>query len=140
MLFPLIVTFIFLAACLPFVALPLRRDAPVTLAAAPVAPTAGAPPRYATVLLALRDLEFDHDLGVVADDDYAGLHAQLMAEAASALERNQKQKEDTAAASIEDAVRALRQQRRIVTRYCPQCGRSVNSGDRFCSGCGVTLT
>lgn len=26
------------------------------------------------------------------------------------------------------------------TRYCPQCGRPVDSGDRFCAACGHNLT
>jgi len=51
---------------------------------------AGRPPGekllvYENRLLALRDLEFDHQLGVVSDDDYVGLREQLIAEAARAL-------------------------------------------------------
>ncbi len=32
---------------------------------------------------------------------------------------------------VETAVRAI--------NYCPQCGQRVDSGDRFCSGCGTRL-
>ena len=141
MLFPLFLILLFIAVSVPLLAVPLRRREEV---ASTVPGDEGAEPAgYEEVLLALRDLEFDHDLGVVSDDDYARLRERLMAEAATALESAQRREEEVASAHIEDAVRALRTKRqangRAVTRFCPQCGNPVDAGDRFCTGCGASL-
>lgn len=141
MLFPLIVTLLFVAACFPLIALPLRRQTDATVGTATGGQEAVTPSAYEATLLALRDLEFDHELGVVTEDDYVRLQASLMSDAAYALETDQKQ-EQVAATGIEEAVRALRERRqhdRDHMRYCPQCGTSVASSDRFCSGCGASL-
>ena len=117
---------------------------------------------YDTSLLALRDLEFDHQLGVVAEDDYVRLRTQLMAQAAQALEKKEQARshlEDT----IEAAVRAQRQSKTKLDRctncqealapgdkFCPRCGtpaevacpacrRQVAAGDKFCTSCGTSL-
>lgn len=140
MLLPIFLTLLFIAVSVPLVASPLRRREETTSA---VASDEGAEPAgYQETLLALRDLEFDHDLGVVGDDDYARLHERLMAEAATALESAQRREEETTSAHIEAAVRALRTKRqtgRAVTRFCPQCGNLVDAGDRFCTDCGASL-
>ena len=140
MLLPIFLTLLFIAVSVPLVALPLRREE----AAYAVPGDEGAEPAgYQETLLALRDLEFDHDLGVVGDDDYARLRERLMAEAATALEGARRRKEDAASDRIEAAVRALRQQRKTdggaAARFCPQCGNPVDAGDRFCTGCGASL-
>ncbi|MFZ1395588.1 MAG: zinc ribbon domain-containing protein [Candidatus Promineifilaceae bacterium] len=117
---------------------------------------------YDTTLLALRDLEFDYQLHVVSDEDYARLKGQLMTEAAQALERQ------VAACSridevIETAVRAKRglanqavsclhcqealspddkfcsQCGRIAEIACPVCKQAGTPGDNFCTGCGTAL-
>lgn len=123
--------------------------------------------QYDETLLALRDLEFDHQLGVVADDDYAGLRGKLMAQAATALEH----KTDDLDAQIEAAVQARRQRQHNGSgmpvdvpcagcgeamspdaKFCQMCGTAVSTSpfcptcqqphdpeDRFCTGCGETL-
>ncbi|HSM55040.1 MAG TPA: cytochrome c-type biogenesis protein CcmH [Candidatus Sulfomarinibacteraceae bacterium] len=107
-------------------------------AAEPVEPTG-----YGAQLLALPDLEFDHELGLIADDDYARLHEQLMVQAAAALENARREKEESVSARIEAAISARRQHSqagRSRTRFCPQCGRAVDAGDRFCTACGASPT
>lgn len=142
MLLPIVFTLLFLAASVPLVVGPLRRQAPTAATTIATAPPVE-PTDYEAQLLALRDLEFDHELGLIADDDYAGLREQLMVKAASALESGQKQTDEAASARIEAAVRSLRQQphpEARITRFCPQCGRAVDAGDRFCTSCGAGLT
>lgn len=43
-------------------------------------------------------------------------------------------------AAIESAVRQAREAQPVpangATQYCPQCGRRIEPGDRFCPGCG----
>lgn len=140
MLLPILFIVVFIALSVPFVAAPLRRR---NLAGATSSDRdqTGEDADYKAMLLALRDLEFDHDLGVVSDEDYARLRPQMMAQAASALETGQKVKAEKVSADIEAAVRARRQQsqERHAPRFCSQCGRPLDRGDRFCAGCGSSL-
>lgn len=140
MLLPILFIVVFIALSVPFVAAPLRRR---NLAGATSSDRdqTGEDADYKAMLLALRDLEFDHDLGVVSDEDYARLRPQMMAQAASALETGQKVKAEKVSADIEAAVRARRQQsqERHAPRFCSLCGRPLDRGDRFCAGCGSSL-
>lgn len=146
MLLPLIFTLFFIAVSVPVVALPLRRDQEGNSLSGD-GPASPAPSTYETALLALRDLEFDHQLGVVADEDYDILHAQLLAQAAAALEKSEREADEDVAARIEAAVRerrtvrqpAAQQHRATPARFCPQCGNAVDAGDHFCTNCGTSL-
>lgn len=100
---------------------------------------------YQAALTALRDLDFDHDLGVVSDEDYPVLRAQLLAEAVSARESAGFGKEDDVEARIEAAIRARRKKRpspkptpaqSVTALTCAQCGADMEPGDRFCAACG----
>ena len=145
MLLPIFLTLLFIAVSVPLVASPLRqRQRDETASAVSASGGAKAPTSsYKESLLALRDLEFDHELGLVSDDDYARLRERLMADAASTLENAQRREEDAASERIEAAVRALRQQRqtdgRAITHFCPQCGNAVDAEDRYCTDCGASL-
>lgn len=142
MLLPILFTAAFIALSVPVIVAPLRRrDA--TGVTIPDREQTGDDGAYEATLLALRDLEFDHDLGIVSDEDYARLRPQMMAQAASALETDQKEQAEKISADIEAAVRARRQQspqrRAAGPRFCPQCGRRRDPGDRFCVDCGASF-
>lgn len=137
MLLPILLTLAFLIVSVPVVATPLRRR---TRPAAPATGESATAAAYDGVLLALRDLEFDHQLGVVNDDDYTLLHEQLIAQAATALENGSQPRREAAAAAIEAAIRRRREQRPApAAHFCPQCGNPVDTGDRFCISCGNLL-
>jgi RNA polymerase subunit RPABC4/transcription elongation factor Spt4 len=93
---------------------------------------------YQDVLLALRDLELDHQAGVIADEDYASLHSQLLAEAAQMLAA-----EEEAAAPLHEQIEAaVSAYRRTRTRgqsgpTCSGCGGALAAGDKFCPQCGM---
>lgn len=118
---------------------------------------------YEQSLLALRDLDFDHQLGVVDETDYQQLRARLLAEAAEASEQTSLDDGDLERL-IETAVRDRRQHISNghgkyagcgtnidpVDKYCtacgfqtrsacPHCEQLVEQGDRFCTFCGVQL-
>jgi len=109
-------------------------------------------------LTALRDLDFDFQVGKVSEDDYASsLRAQLVAEAARTLQDDK-----------DDKIEALIQARKAskakaaacahcgetleagnhfcshcgaaVEDSCPSCGKNIKAGDLFCSSCGTQLT
>ncbi len=82
----------------------------------------------------LRELEFDHRVGKVTDEDYAEAREQLETEAArilQAIDVELKAIDD----EIERQVRRLREGRRA----CPACGAAVAPSARFCASCGEPL-
>ncbi|MDF1499727.1 MAG: zinc ribbon domain-containing protein [Anaerolineales bacterium] len=89
-----------------------------------------------TGLWALRDLDFDHELGKVSEQDYKVTRAQILQETAAALEEIEKD-EAAVEANIEEEVRNLRRTARESGRYCHQCGQAREQDDRFCTACGV---
>lgn len=121
---------------IPFVVRPFRRKTRPESLAVPQhrqRPTA----QHQEVLLALRDLEFDYRTGKIAEEDYAVLRADLLAQAAAALEGH-SDPEDDLDAQIEAAVLARRRKLGHV-QACQQCGKAAGPGDRFCTGCGAPL-
>lgn len=94
---------------------------------------------YKQILLALRDLDFDHQLGVVDEVDYQQLRASLLAEAAKAFEQTTPGEGDLAQL-IEKAVRDRRQQ--IGNGYvrCAHCGaEDIDPADKYCAACGFNV-
>jgi hypothetical protein len=81
---PLIVLLLVLAGVAVFVVAPLVRSSPSKAAEAD--PTLEARERRDRAFSALRELEFDHRTGKIADADYAALHAVLRRDAAAALQ------------------------------------------------------
>lgn len=123
-----------LTVTLPFVVLPLRPS-PHGLVPAAAPAAHDSPPRHTQVLLALRELEFDHLTGKVAREDYAILRAELVAQAAAAIQ-NEDAAEERLSNRIEEAVRMRRASKSEVST-CRACGKRLESGDRFCPGCGA---
>lgn len=85
----------------------------------------------AAALSALRDLDFDHKIGKVIEEDYMPVRAQLLAEAAQYI--LQQEQED-------DKLEALIQNRRTA-KYanCDECGAPMEAGQRFCAKCGKSV-
>jgi hypothetical protein len=101
------------------------------------APQEQAPPRLEAVLAALRDLDFDHQTGKVAQEDYTPARAGLLAKAAQAMERGpQSSVEEILEARVKEIRRRLDEAEPAT--YCSGCGGRVLRGDRFCPRCGLT--
>ncbi|GMQ78767.1 MAG: hypothetical protein BMS9Abin02_1302 [Anaerolineae bacterium] len=90
---------------------------------------------YDQTLLALRDLDFDHQLGIVAEADYQQIRTQLLAEAAQAIEQTMPEDEDLEQL-IETAVRNRRRQIGHGQGQCDYCGALLDLTDKFCAACG----
>jgi hypothetical protein len=120
------------------------------------------------VLTALRDLDFDHAMGKITDEDHAPQRAALVAQGVSLLKQLDALGVSTArpaAARTADAVEAAVAQRRARTTApagmvdqdiearvaerralgagggvtCAECGTQAGAGDRFCPKCGARL-
>jgi RNA polymerase subunit RPABC4/transcription elongation factor Spt4 len=113
---------------------------------------------YQGTLMALRDLEFDHQLGIVADDDYARLQAQLMAQAArarqskntvvtderieAAVQARRRSARKQKATTIDERIEAAVQSGRATGKKqaCAACHAPLKPGAKFCPRCGAAAS
>jgi hypothetical protein len=83
---------------------------------------------------ALKEAEFDHQVGKLSDGDYAVLRSELEAHALAALAAL-----DAARAEAEAATSAAATGRGGGS-FCAACGRQNATSKGFCAGCGKRLT
>ena len=119
------------------------------------------------ILDALQELEFDHALGKIPEEDYAAQRAYLMHAGADILRQMDEYEEQPGAASVDDRLEAAIAERKAAAEppaddeletlialrrrekaaagksqssgFCPQCGGPVYKSDRFCPKCGHAL-
>jgi hypothetical protein len=94
-------------------------------------------------LLALRDAEYDYQMGKLDEGDYQSLRAELAAEALAAMEAVEAEKFDgrpgwVSTDALEAEVEAVRAGLRTGST-CGTCGHSNPRGSRFCGSCGEAL-
>ena len=99
-------------------------------------------------LLALRDAEYDFQMGKLDEADYRSLRSELAAEALAAMEAVEAEKHGlrglaapvapTSPDALEAEVAAVRAGLREGTT-CGSCGHGNPAGSRFCGSCGVAL-
>lgn len=91
---------------------------------------------------ALRELNFDRQVGKITDEDFIAFEANLKLHAADVL-RALDRWEAEADAGLDDALEQAVRARRAALRSgsaCPACGRPVAADDKFCPACGAALT
>jgi len=95
-------------------------------------------------LLALRDAEYDFQMGKLTEEDYRSLHAELAAEALEAMQAVEAEQASPVALppqdrdAVEAEVAAMREGLREGTT-CGACGHGNRPGSRFCGSCGEAL-
>lgn len=90
---------------------------------------------------ALRELNFDHEVGKITDEDFLVFEANLKQTAANTL-RALDGWEAEADLDLNLALEAEIAARRAVLqggRVCAVCGRAATADDKFCAGCGAPL-
>lgn len=122
------------------------------------------------VINALQELDFDHNLGKIPDEDYPPQRAELLQKGAEVLRKldafqpsaslrqdAKSRLEEAVAARRADAAEAVRAEvtdddleSMIAARrkdrkeksagFCPRCGQPVLVVDRFCPSCGKSLS
>ena len=100
----------------------------------------------------IKELEFEHELGNLSDEDFQDLRddyrhkaARVLVEmeaAASSATIASVEPELSPADEIEQAVMRLRQQRHQSgeRKACPLCLESIDPDDRYCPNCGAALS
>ena len=93
---------------------------------------------------AIKELEFDRQLGKISHEDHDRLHRQLEREALEIIrqldELNGRENPEKLDVSIEDEVRARRGRPRIsAIDRCPSCQAEHHPGDLFCPQCGLRI-
>jgi len=92
---------------------------------------------------ALRELDTDHSLGKVADDDFAERRTILARELESVEQRlaGAAPSDQTDLDKLAEKLVAARRAARTRTRpgACPRCGQSNPPAARFCMNCGSRL-
>jgi hypothetical protein len=92
---------------------------------------------------ALRDLNFDHQIGKITDEDFVVFEANLKESAANALralDRWESETDSEVDLLLERAVAARRAVLGTPGLACRNCGRPSAAGDAFCAGCGQPIT
>lgn len=92
------------------------------------------------VYAAIRELDFDHRMGKVDDEDYRRMRGDFTQQAVGVLKELDRNNGKTRAGDeVEQAVAALRRKGKggsPSTAACPSCGTRAKPGDRFCAQCG----
>ncbi len=99
---------------------------------------------------AIKEMELDHKMGKLSQEDYLNLREKYRAKAIGSLKRMDELESkggvsEDVADEIEKEVLALRKDGPKVTSkkggalFCTQCGKKRSPGDRFCSWCGTKL-
>ena len=89
-----------------------------------------------TVLAAIREADFDHEVGKLSAEDHRALRAELEERAVAALtaiDRSAIHPAPAGAAHVPGTTRGP------TAAFCPSCGQKRTSDADFCSRCGSRL-
>jgi zinc-ribbon domain len=99
-----------------------------------------------SVLIELRDLDFEHSTGKMSDEDYTAQRYKLVTRGAEILRAidTAPGAAQPAADDIEQLIVARRKGRVKATASsavaaCPQCGKPIEPNDKFCARCGAKV-
>ena len=88
--------------------------------------------RKAEIYAAIKDIDFDFQMGKLSKDDYEQLRSQYKSDAVGLLKRIDRvhgKRQDRSGAKTSEG-------RPASAKFCHQCGQPLVSGDKFCSSCG----
>ena len=118
---------------------------------------------YDKVLVSIKELDFDHSLGKIPEEEYLVQRSVLFQRGADVLRRlDEIQGAQPAPAEVrseseagarkfdsnplsDDELEDLLAKRRLVRKekavgFCPKCGKPILQSDRFCPSCGQAIS
>lgn len=86
------------------------------------------------IYAAIRDIDFDYQMGKLTKEDYETLRQQYKTEAIGMMKQidqtaSRSSRRTTTSATVKNA-----------ERFCHHCGQPVGPEDQFCNACGGKLT
>ncbi|MBI5305427.1 MAG: zinc ribbon domain-containing protein [Chloroflexi bacterium] len=133
-----------IVAAVAFIAYPLfaRGRADDTLLASAADPTVeNLVVQRDAMYAAIRDLESDHVMGKLSDEDYRTMRSKYEGKAVAILRELDGYRavvDGNEDVTIEQEVKQLRR-RAMIERKCVKCGTRAQSNDRFCAKCGTAI-
>ena len=113
--------------------------------------------RKDTALRAIKELEFDHQVGKIGGEDYARFRERLNRQAIGLIQQLEKITPESVVLD-QELEQAIAQQRRAQTpvlsssngataptpavagkRFCTQCGAQIGERHKFCGNCGAPI-
>lgn len=106
------------------------------------------------LITVLRELDFDHSLGKIPEDDYPDQRADLIRQGAEVMKKLEEipdripptiirepgEPNRVSDDDIEDLIAKRRSGRNEKAGgFCPKCGKATLAADRFCPNCGKAL-
>ncbi len=93
------------------------------------------------LLAAIKEIEFDREMGKITIEDFNEINARYRAEAVAVLRRiDALRGKGRAYKKLEAELQRMRtQHKKIGEKFCSECGKSVSASDRFCCNCGNRL-
>ena len=90
------------------------------------------------IYTALKEIEFDRDIGKISEEDYLALKRQYEEKAVTLLRSLDELSplQQAVSKEIEREIAAFRQQTLSTSRFCTQCGQPYRQEDKFCAYCG----
>lgn len=85
--------------------------------------------RKSEIYAAIKDIEFDFQMGKLSEEDYQELKHQYRTEAVGLLKEIDKTHGIHTAQDVRDTV----------INFCSQCGEPAGKGEQFCANCGEKL-
>jgi len=87
--------------------------------------------RKAEIYAAIKDIDFDFQMGKLSQEDYEQLRSQYKAEAVGLLKHI-----DQMQGPHKDSSQPQKGKSRSTVKFCHQCGQPLQQSDEFCTACG----
>ncbi len=92
--------------------------------------------RKEAIYAAIKDIEFDYQMGKLSEEDFQALRQQYKDEAVGLLKKIDQIQHK---ADKSKNASAGKKSEQASPKFCWSCGAAVTRGDKFCANCGSAL-
>lgn len=94
--------------------------------------------RKESLISAIKELEFDYEMGKLSEEDFRELNDRYRAEALEVMERLARRGDSKTSIELEIEIRK-RRKRGTPQTVCPNCAGPVRETYRYCTHCGTPI-